>query len=81
MARGKPCTHEEMEQMKRKSTQRKAVVDATKTEEAVKVIAKQPELSTAIAKKMIHPECHWILQVLQLPNLLIFPIPILFPFK
>jgi len=31
--------------------------------------------------KMIYPKCHWILEVLQLPNLLIFLIPILFQFK
>jgi len=65
ISRGNPHTHEEMEQMKRKATQRKAVLDATTTEEDAKAIAKQLELSTANANKMIYPKCHWILEVLQ----------------
>ncbi len=51
MARDKPHTHEEMEQMKRKAAQRKAVVDATIKEKAAKPIADQSGNSPAKANK------------------------------
>jgi len=67
--------------MKRKATQRKAVLDATTTEEDAKAIAKQLELSTANANKNDLSKMSLDTRSVAVPNLLIFLIPILFQFK
>jgi len=50
MARDKPCSHEEMEQMKRKAAQRKTVVEASTKEKAAKANAVQSGKPPANAK-------------------------------